>query len=73
MVVVWLLNLSFNIKQRVTIADISQNLQEILTQTATPYDIGVSMDGETFSDYVEPTNLDEYFSLSTDNITLTVV
>ena len=48
------------------------SLKDIIGETGMPYDLQVSVDGINYVEYVSPTGLDEYFTLKSDNINITV-
>lgn len=64
--------LEFTISERVETADITTELKEALGDTGSPYNVEISADNSTWVEYAEPSGLDEYFVISTDNVTLTV-
>lgn len=64
---------TYEIGESAESANLTTALKDILGGLGSPYDVEVSTDGTNFSEYVTPTALDEYFVISTDNITLTVV
>lgn len=63
---------SYLINETAETADITTTLKELLGETGTPYNVEISADGSTWVEYATPSGLDEYFVISTDNITLTV-
>lgn len=48
-------------------------MKETLGDTGTPYDVEISIDDSIWVEYVSPTGLDEYFVITPENITLTVI
>lgn len=62
----------YTIDERAESAGITSALKEALGETGSPYSVEISVDGNTWVEYTTPTGLDEYFVISTDNITLTV-
>ena len=48
-------------------------IKETLGDTGTPYDVEISIDNSNWVEYVSPTGMDEYFVITPENITLTVV
>ena len=68
-----LAKITYEIGQDAESVNIGTFVKEIITTAGTPYDIGVSTDGVTFSEVVTPSGLDEYFSISTSNLDITVV
>lgn len=65
--------MSFEIQEMATTADISTVMSDAIGDIGTPFNIEISTDGNTWSEYATPTGLDEYFTISGDNVTLTVV
>ena len=63
----------YNIKEMVKTSDLTQIMQTALGETGTPYNVEISLDENTWAEYLTPSGLDEYFVITTDNITLTVV
>ena len=63
---------SFDIQQTVTSAYVSNVLTDAAGENTAAYNIEVSTDGTTWVEYATPENLDEYFTISTSNITLTI-
>ena len=63
---------TFDIGETVTSAQISADVDNILGDTGTPYNITVSDDNSTWVEYLTPTGLDEFFVISTNNIQITV-
>lgn len=49
------------------------SIKETLGDTGTPYDVEISIDNSNWVEYVSPTGMDEYFVITPENITLTVV
>ena len=64
--------LTFDIRQTVTSAFISNALTDAAGENSAAYNITVSTDGTNWVEYATPENLDEYFTISTANITLTI-
>lgn len=64
---------TFDIGEMAENANITTALKNIVGNTGAPYDVELSKDGTNYVEYVSPTNLDEYFSISASNINLTVV
>lgn len=63
---------TYNIGQTATTSQISADVGDILGDTGTPYNITISTDNTDWVEYATPTGLDEYFTISTDNISITV-
>lgn len=63
----------YNIQEMVKTSDLTQIMQEALGETGTPYNVEISLDGNTWAEYLTPSGLDEFFVITTSNITLTVV
>lgn len=68
-----LAKVTFEIGEAAESAILTTELKNILGGLGTPYDLEVSVDGVTYSEYAVPTDLDQFFSISTANISLTVV
>lgn len=68
-----LAEITYEIQERATSSDINTVLQEALGESGTTYDIAISLDNTYWIEYAVPANLNEYFVISADNITLTVV
>lgn len=49
------------------------SLKQNLGDTGTPYDVEISIDNDNWVEYVSPSGLDEYFVITPENITLTVI
>lgn len=64
--------LDFNIGQRVESLEIQNEIKNTIGTTGSPYNCEISLDGITWVDYLSPSELDQYFSISVANITLTV-
>lgn len=65
--------LTWNIGESAEAVNISTEIKDIIGSNGTPYDVGVSLDGVTYSEIVTPSALNEYFTLSTTNITIVTV
>lgn len=65
--------LTFEIGQSAEAVNISTEVKNIIGGNGTPYDLEVSADGVTYSEIVSPAGLDDYFTISTDNINIQVV
>lgn len=65
--------LDFKIGALVESLVIQNEIKNVIGETGSPYNCEISLDGVTWVDYLTPVGLDEYFSISTNNITLTVV
>lgn len=65
--------LEFNIGELVESFDIQNEIKTAIGQTGTPYNCEISLDGNNWVDYLTPSGLNQYFVISTSNITLTVV
>ena len=68
-----LVTLTFEIGETVEAANITTEIKNIIGGNGTPYDVELSTDGITYSEVVTPANLDEYFTINTADITITVV
>lgn len=63
---------TYNIGETATSAQISTDVGDIIGDTGTPYNITISTDNTDWVEYATPTGLDEYFTISTANINITV-
>ena len=64
--------ISFSIGEMAQSVNLLTSLKDIIGETGMPYDLQVSVDGINYVEYVSPTGLDEYFTLKSDNINITV-
>lgn len=64
--------LDYNIGERAESANITTLLKDIIADMGTVYNVELSQDNETWSEYLTPTGLDEFFNVTTDSIILTV-
>lgn len=64
---------TFAIGESAEAANISTIVKNIISESGTPYDVEVSTDGTNYSEIVTPSALNEYFTISTTNISITVV
>lgn len=67
-----LAKVTFDIRQTVETADITTELKDILGNTGSPYNVEISQDNVTWYEVLTPQGLDEFYTLSVDNIQLTV-
>lgn len=65
--------LEYNIGEMVESFDIQTEIKDIIGETGTPYNCEISLDNTNWVDYLTPTGLNEYFSISTANINIVVV
>ena len=67
--------LTWNIGESAEAVNIATATKDIIGEVGTPYDVEVSLTGTvgSYSEMVTPTALNKYFTLSADNINLTVV
>ena len=63
---------TYKIGETATSAQISADVGDIIGDTGTPYNITISTDNTDWVEYATPTGLDEYFTISTANINITV-
>lgn len=63
----------YDIQQRAESSDINTVIKDAIGQVGAPYDITISIDNTNWVEFVVPTGLDQYFVISADTITLTVV
>lgn len=68
-----LAKMTFEIGQTAEAVDIATQVKDIIGDVGSPYAVEISSDGINYGATVTPTNLDEYFSIDTDNIDITVV
>lgn len=66
-------NTTFLIGESAEGVNIASDVKDIITTSGSPYNVLVSLDGVNYSEVVKPTGLDEYFTISTDNISINVV
>ena len=64
---------TYNIKEMALTSEITVTLQNAVGDAGTPYNVEISLDGTNWYEYLTPTGLDEFFVITTSNITLTVV
>lgn len=64
---------TYNIQEMALTSEITVTLQDALGETGTPYNVEISLDGNTWAEYLTPSGLDEFFVITTSNITLMVV
>lgn len=65
--------IEYNIRERAETSNITAVLKEAVGESGNPYNVEISLNGTTWAEDLEPTGLDEFFSIQPDNITLTVV
>lgn len=65
--------IEYNIQERAETSNITAVLKEAVGESGNPYNVEISLNGTTWAEDLEPTGLDEFFSIQPDNITLTVV
>lgn len=63
----------YEIQQRAESSDINSVIKDAVGQSGAPYNIEISLNGTDWVEYVEPEELDQYFVISPDTVTLTVV
>lgn len=64
---------NFNIKESAESSNLTAIVKDIVQETGNPYDIQVSLDDSTYSSYLTPTGLADYFIIAEENINITVV
>lgn len=64
---------TYNIGERAETATITGNIKEALGDSGNPYNVEISLDGNTWVEDLVPTGLDEFFSIQTDDVNLQVV
>ena len=65
--------LDYNIGERAESANITTILKEIIADMGTVYNVELSQDETNWEEYLTPTGLDEFFNVTADSVTLTVV
>lgn len=65
--------MDFDIQQTVTTMAISNTISNTIGETGAAYDIEISADGVNWAEYLTPAGLDEYFTISAENVTITVI
>ena len=63
----------FLIGQSAEGVNLASVVKDIVTTNGSPYNVLVSTDGTTWAEVVTPTGLDEYFTISTANVTVNVI
>ena len=63
----------FNIQQMALTSGLTLIVQDAIGENGTPYNVEISADGNTWDEYLTPSGLDEFWVITTSNITLTVV
>lgn len=63
----------YQVAEQAESATLLGSIKETLGDTGTPYDVEISIDNSNWVEYVSPTGMDEYFVITPENITLTVV
>lgn len=63
----------FNIGESAEGVNIASIVKDIVTTNGSPYNVLVSTDGTNWAEIVSPTGLDEYFTISTTNVTVNVI
>lgn len=64
---------TFSIGESAESANITTIVKNIVSDAGTPYDVEVSTDGTNYSEIVTPSALNQYFTISTSNISITQV
>lgn len=65
--------LVYNIQERAESSDINTAIKNAVGESGAPYNIEISINGTDWVEFAEPAGLDEYFVISADTVTLTVV
>lgn len=63
---------TFNIGQSAEGVNLASVVKDIVTTNGSPYNVLVSKDNTNWSEIVTPTNLDEYFTISATNVSITI-
>ena len=64
--------ITFNIGESAEGVNIAAAVKDIISKNGSPYNVLVSTDGINYSEVVTPSALDEYFTISTDDISITI-
>lgn len=64
--------MSFKIGEMAESANITTILKEIIGETGTPFSVEIADNRGVWSEYITPQGLDQYYSVSADNIILTI-
>lgn len=65
--------IDYNIQERAETSNITAVLKEAVGGSGNPYNVEISLNGTNWAEDLEPTGLDEFFTIQPDNITLSVV
>lgn len=65
--------IDFNIGQSAESVNIAVVTKDAIGDVGTPYDVEVSADGVNYAEIATPSGLDEYFTISAANVSITVV
>lgn len=63
---------SYTIGERVESVNIQVAIKNLLSTAGTVYDVLISSDNSTWTEFVAPSGLDEYFTITADTITFTI-
>lgn len=63
----------YQISEQAESATLLGSLKQTLGDSGTPYDVEISANNINWVEYISPTGLDEYFVITPENITLTVI
>lgn len=63
---------TFNIGQSAEGVNLASVVKDIVTTNGSPYNVLVSKDNTNWSEIETPTNLDEYFTISATNVSITI-
>lgn len=64
---------NFNIKESAESSSLTAIVKNIVQETGNPYDVQVSLDDETYTSYLTPTGLADYFIITEENVNIMVV
>ncbi len=67
-----LTELIYNIGERAETSTITGNIKEALGESGNPYNVEISVDNTNWEEDLVPEGLDEFFTITADNINLTV-
>lgn len=63
----------YTIQERAQTSDITADIKDIIGDSGNPYNVEISLDNVNWAEDLVPNGLDEYFVITPNNITITVV
>ena len=63
----------YQIGEQAESATLLGSIKQTIGETGTPYNVEISVNNIDWVEYISPTGLDEYFVITPENITLTVI